>query len=102
MSISSLTAHLPATAGALPDLFRRNDGLAARGDEATASPGAGDPTFTHDEQRALSTRASDDTTRLLARRAALGPLTYGTRMASSDDRTAAPIGMRGAHLDVRG
>ncbi len=102
MPISSLTAQLPATAGALPDLFRRNDTLATRSDESTASPGAGDATSTHEERRALSAGASDDITRLLARRAALGPLTYGTRMASSDDRTAAPIGMRGAHLDVRG
>ncbi len=102
MSISSLTAQLPATAGALPDLFRRNDGLAARADEPSSSPRAGDQASSPDEQRAFGARSSDETTRLLARRAALGPLTYGARMASSDDRTAAPIGMRGAHLDVRG
>jgi hypothetical protein len=102
MSISSLTAQLPATAGALPDLFRRNDGLTARGDDTSTSPTVGDRTGARDEQRALSARDSDDITRQLARRAALGPLTYGTRMQSPDDRAAAPIGMRGAHLDVRG
>ncbi len=102
MSISSLTAQLPATAGALPDLFRRGDGLTARGDDTPTSPTAGDPTSARDEQHSLAARVSDDITRQLARRAALGPLTYGTRMPSSDDRTAAPIGMRGAHLDVRG
>ncbi len=102
MSLSSLTAQLPATAGALPDLFRRNDRVTDRGDDPTTSPRTADDTSTRDEQQALAARASDDTTRLLARRVALGPLTYGTRMASTDDRTAAPIGMRGAHLDVRG
>jgi hypothetical protein len=55
-----------------------------------------------DEQRALAARTSDDTARLLARRAALGPLTYGRRMMPVDAPPAAPIGMRGAHLDVRG
>jgi hypothetical protein len=102
MSLSTLTAQLPATAGALPDLFRRTDRMAERGDDTTPAPRAGDDALAGDEQRALAARASDDTTRLLARRMALGPLTYGARMASTDDRTAAPIGMRGAHLDVRG
>jgi hypothetical protein len=102
MTLSSLSAQLPATAGALPDLFRRTDRMSDRGDDATTSPRAGDDASASDEQRSLATRASDDTTRLLARRVALGPLTYGARMASTDDRTAAPIGMRGVHLDVRG
>jgi hypothetical protein len=102
MSIASLTAQLPATAGALPDLFRRADSLTARGDDTSTSPASGDPTNARDEQRALAARVSDDITRQLARRAALGPLTYGARMPSPTDRTAAPIGMRGAHLDVRG
>ncbi len=101
MAISPLTAQLPALAGALPDLFRRNDGAAVRGDEPAQASTAADAS-TNDEQRTLAARTSDDTTRLLARRAALGPLTYGRRMMTADAPAAAPIGMRGAHLDVRG
>ncbi|MDZ7630624.1 MAG: hypothetical protein U5K74_04485 [Gemmatimonadaceae bacterium] len=102
MAITPLTAQLPSLAGALPDLFRRSDGAPVRGDDA-APQGAGDPaTPAHDEQRALAARASDDTVRMLARRAALGPLTYGRRMVPTDAPAPAPIGMRGAHLDVRG
>ena len=105
MAIAPLTAQLPSLAGALPDLFRRNDSTSVRGDDApshqSANASAGDPTH-GDEQRALAARTSDDAARLFARRAALGPLTYGRRMAPSDAPSAAPIGMRGAHLDVRG
>ncbi len=105
MAIAPLTAQLPSLAGALPDLFRRNDSTSVRGDDAStnsaSNPTAGDPT-SGDEHRALAARTSDDTAQLFARRAALGPLTYGRRMASSDAPPAAPIGMRGAHLDVRG
>ncbi len=102
MSVSPLTAQLPALAGALPDLFRRNDGATVRGDEPAQQPNTAADASTNDEQRALSARTSEDTTRLLARRAALGPLTYGRRMMTADAPAAAPIGMRGAHLDVRG
>lgn len=101
MAISPLTAQLPSLAGALPDLFRRKDGGMVRSDESQAAGTTADPSL-NDEQRALSARASEDTTRMLARRAALGPLTYGRRPAPTDAPTSAPIGMRGAHLDVRG
>jgi hypothetical protein len=101
MAIAALTAQLPSLAGALPDLFRRNDGSPVRADDATHAGAKGDPS-TGDDQRAMSARTTDDTTRLLARRAALGPLTYGRRTAPADAPAAAPIGMRGAHLDVRG
>ncbi len=103
MALASLTAQLPSLAGALPDLFRRADSAPLRGDESAAASNstAGDPS-TRDDQRALAASTSDDTARLFARRAALGPLTYGRRMATSDAPPAAPVGMRGAHLDVRG
>ena len=101
MAIAPLTAQLPSLAGTLPDLFRRKDGGVVRGDESQTT-GTGADASLNDDQRALSARASEDTTRMLARRAALGPLTYGRRPAQADAPTAAPIGMRGAHLDVRG
>ena len=101
MAISPLTAQLPNVAGALPDLFRRKDAVAIRGDDGAAQHAATDAA-TPDEQSAMTARTSDDTTRMLARRAALGPLTYGRRMMTADAPAAAPIGMRGAHLDVRG
>jgi hypothetical protein len=101
MALSPLTAQLPNVAGALPDLFRRKDAVAVRGDETAAQNTAADAATT-DEQRAMTARTSEDTTRMLARRAALGPLTYGRRMMAADAPAAAPIGMRGAHLDVRG
>jgi hypothetical protein len=102
MPLAPLTAQLPSLTGALPDLFRRPD-ASVRRDEGTGAPqtAAGDPSGA-DTHRALDARAPDDATRLLARRAALGPLTYGRRMPASDDSPAVPIGMRGAHLDVRG
>lgn len=104
MALSPLTAQLPAHAGALPDLFRRNDPLASRSDDAALARGTDDTQREPqgDEQRALSAGRSDDTTRILARRAALGPITYGRRMESAGALPSAPIGMRGAHLDVRG
>ncbi len=102
MAISALTAQLPALAGALPDLFRRNDSAPIRGDDAPAAANTAADASTPDEQRAMTARASDDTTRMLARRAALGPLTYGRRAMPVDAPAAAPIGMRGVHLDVRG
>ncbi|HYW49278.1 MAG TPA: hypothetical protein VE861_01660 [Gemmatimonadaceae bacterium] len=100
MSISSLTSGLPST---LPDLFRRTEGAPARGDDAGASGNATDAA-NPDDQRALAARSNttEDTTRLLARRAALGPLTYGRRAVPANAPAAAPIGMRGALLDVRG
>ncbi|MBC7843027.1 MAG: hypothetical protein H7099_11975 [Gemmatimonadaceae bacterium] len=102
MAVSALTAQLPALAGALPDLFRRNDSAPIRGDESHAAASTASDASTTDEQRAMTARNSDDTTRLLARRAALGPLTYGRRALPVDAPAAAPIGMRGVHLDVRG
>jgi hypothetical protein len=104
VALSQLTAQLPAHAGALPDLFRRNDALASRSEDPAPARGADDPSREprDDEQRALSAGRSDDTTRMLARRAALGPITYGRRMESAGALPSAPIGMRGAHLDVRG
>lgn len=101
MAMNALTAQLP---GVLPDLFRRPENSPARTDDATATP-AGNTAANatqQDEQRALATRTSDDTSRLLARRAALGPLTYGRSTMPAAAPAAAPIGMRGAHLDVRG
>ncbi len=100
MSISSLTSGLPST---LPDLFRRTEAAPARADDATVSGSSTDAAHS-DDQRALSARSgtTEDTTRLLARRAALGPLTYGRRAMPADAPAAAPIGMRGALLDVRG
>ena len=98
MAITALTAQLP---GALPDLFRRTDGVPARNDDGTAASAT--TTDAHaDDQRTQASRTTDDTTRLLARRAALGPLTYGRSMLTAAVPAAAPIGMRGAHLDVRG
>ncbi len=102
MAISALTAQLPSLAGALPDLFRRNDAAVIRGDESQLDARTTDDAGTADDQRAMHARRSEDTTRLLARRAALGPLTYGRRMEPAAAPAAAPIGMRGAHLDVRG
>jgi hypothetical protein len=101
MALSPLTAQLPATAGALPDLFRRTENAAVRRDDAGGTA-SGSDAATGDEQRALAARASDDTARLLARRAALGPITYGRRPVAADAPQSAPIGMRGVHLDVRG
>ena len=100
MALSPLTAQLPNVAGALPDLFRRKDAVAVRGDDTAVQHTAADATT--DEQHAMTARTSDDTTRMLARRAALGPLTYGRRMMTVDAPAATPIGMRGALLDVRG
>jgi hypothetical protein len=103
MALAPLTAQLPSLAGTLPDLFRRPD--ATRGDETTRASApqapAGDPA-TDAEPRASSARTSDDAARTVARRAALGPLTYGRRTPATDATPAAPIGMRGIHLDVRG
>lgn len=104
MSTAPLTAQLPTVAGALPDLFRRNDPSSLRDEDAKLSPSNDRATFNarSDEQRALTAGSPDDTDRMLARRAALGPLTYGRRMAPAGAPPVAPIGMRGAHLDVRG
>jgi hypothetical protein len=101
-TISALTAQLPTLAGALPDLFRRNDTAPIQGDEPHAAPSTSADTSTAEEQRAMNARSTEDATRLQARRLALGPLTYGRRMVAADVPAAAPIGMRGAHLDVRG
>lgn len=101
MAMNALTAQLP---GVLPDLFRKPEQAPSRTDDA-AAPSQGNTTAngaTSEEQRALATRTTDDTARLLARRAALGPLTYGRSMMPAAAPAAAPIGMRGAHLDVRG
>ena len=103
MPISALTAQLPSLAGALPDLFRRNEPALIRGDDAQPDTRASaDTSNTDDPRGAMHARSADDTTRLLARRAALGPLTYGRRMAQADLPAAAPVGLRGTHLDVRG
>jgi hypothetical protein len=101
MALTALTAQLPGT---LPDLFRRPDSAPARTDDAMSSgTSATATTAMHaDGQRAQTARIADDTTRMLARHAALGPLTYGRSMLSAAAPAAAPIGMRGAHLDVRG
>jgi hypothetical protein len=107
MAVSALTAQLPAHAGALPDLFRRADVVAQHDDNTSHAHGKahakahGDPSRA-DDQHALLARASDDDTRMFARRAALGPLTYGRRALPVNAAAAAPIGMRGTHLDVRG
>ena len=102
MAISALTAQLPSLAGALPDLFRRTDSTSVRGDDSRHDARTTDDAGSTDDQRAMHARSSEDTTRLMARRAALGPLTYGRRMEPAAAPAAAPIGMRGAHLDVRG
>ncbi len=101
MAMNALTAQLP---GVLPDLFRRPENAPARTDDAAGATGTNTAATAaqSDEQRALATRTTDDTSRLLARRAALGPLTYGRSMSPAAAPAAAPIGMRGAHLDVRG
>jgi hypothetical protein len=103
VSISSLTATLPSLTGSLPDLFRRGDVPAPRGDDASA-PSHADASSV-DDRRArhpMLAQAHEDTARALARRAALGPLTYGRRSELVDSPAAAPAGMRGAYLDVRG
>lgn len=100
MSISSLTAQLPQLPGTMPDLFRRGDSIAIRGEESRPTDAASDGSS--GDQRALLARGSDDAALLLARRAALGPLTYGRRSMPADAPPAAPSGMRGVHLDVRG
>ena len=102
MAMNVLTASLP---GVLPDLFRRPEQAPARTDDATPSTPTATGTATAapgDEQRTLAARTTDDTNRLLARRAALGPLTYGRSTMPAAAPAAPPIGMRGAHLDVRG
>lgn len=101
MAMSALTAQLPSLAGALPDLFRRNDPGTIRSDDAMSDARGTSDALT-DDQRALHARTNDDATRQLPRRAVLGPLTYGRRMASADLPAAAPVGLRGAFLDVRG
>ena len=98
MSAGSLTASLPSLSGSLPDLFRRSDAATVSSDDGRVHA---DTTPSGDQQRA-GTRATDDPARQLARHAALGPLTYGRRRAFLAADTAAPIGLRGAHLDVRG
>lgn len=100
MSISSLTAQLPQLPGTMPDLFRRGDSIAIRGDDSKPTESA--PDASSGEQRSLLTRGSDDAALLLARRAALGPLTYGRRSMPANAPAVAPSGMRGVHLDVRG
>lgn len=104
MALSPLTAQLPGQAGALPDLFRRTDAASARpGDTGIGADAPGVRSDAgRDDPRALSAGTSDDTTRLLARHAALGPLTYGRRMVPFNAPASVPVGMRGAHLDVRG
>ena len=103
MALSPLTSQLPALAGSLPDLFRRPDAAARVVDGGTARPdSATDGTDDAAQQRARAAGPGDDVTRLLARRAALGPLTYGRRMVPADAPAAAPSGLRGVHLDVRG
>jgi hypothetical protein len=102
VAVSALTAQLPSLAGSLPDLFRRNDSGAVRGDDATADARRTDDASTADDSRMLHARPHDDNTRPLTRRTVLGPLTYGRRMASAELPAAAPVGLRGANLDVRG
>lgn len=104
MAMAPLTSQLPTLAGTLPDLFRRPDatsraldGAATRTDAMATDAGDGDA-----QQRAQGTGTNEDLSRLLARRAALGPLTYGRRMVATDAPAAAPAGLRGVHLDVRG
>jgi len=99
MALTALTAQLPGT---LPDLFRRPESAPARTDDGMSSGTSATATMHADEPRAQAARIADDTTRMLARHAALGPLTYGRSMMSAAAPAAAPIGMRGAHLDVRG
>ncbi len=98
MAINALTAQLP---GALPDLFCRTETMPTRTDDGAAT-GTTTADAQGDESRAHASRTTDDTTRMLARRAALGPLTYGRSTMPAAAPAAAPIGMRGAHLDVRG
>ena len=103
MSIGSISGGaLPSIAGTLPDLFRRPDDAApSRGDEAPlASRNGGDGP--RDERATGAARTPDDTTRMLARHAALGPLTYGRRPDAVAAQSSAPISHRGALLDVRG
>ncbi len=102
MAVSPLTAQLPALAGALPDLFRRHDNAASRADEPPVFADSASDAPNTDERRATTARSPEETTRMLARRAALGPLTYGRRTVLADAPAAAPVGMRGTHLDVRG
>ena len=102
MAISALTAQLPSLAGALPDLFRRGDAGVIRGDEPQSDARTATDSASDDDQRAMHARTADNTSRMLARRAALGPLTYGRRMVPANTPAAVPVGMRGAHLDVRG
>ena len=103
MALSPLTAQLPSLAGTLPDLVRRADSLAPRAGDS----GAGDSAtlradLDRDDAPAATDHRSDDTARMLARHAALGPLTYARRMVPFDAPASAPVGMRGANLDVRG
>jgi hypothetical protein len=99
MSVSSLAASLPSLAGTLPDLFRRADTPSAFTDSTRAPADAQHG----DESRGQASAPPDDTARQLARRAALGPLTYERRTTSRSAPLAPPpLGMRGAHLDVRG
>lgn len=106
MVISPLTAQLPSLVGSLPDLFRRPGAASGWPADGSTPTGTGAGTTaesaTDEQQRAFLARANDETTRLLARRAALGPLTYGRRALPADAPAAAPVGMRGTHLDVRG
>jgi hypothetical protein len=99
VALSALTTQLP---NSLPDLFRRPESAAVRADDRPVAAQATADTSHPDDRAALAARTTDDTTRMLARRAALGPLTYGRSMLPAAAPDAAPIGMRGAHLDVRG
>lgn len=101
MALSPIPAALPSLAGTLPDLFRRTDDAAPRTDDVRAQTATLDRHDSRDAD-AGETRTSEDVTRMIARHAALGPLTYGRRAMTAAAAPAAPISLRGAHLDVRG
>jgi hypothetical protein len=99
-ALAPLGASLPSLPGTLPDLFRRGEATTARDEPSPAAQlTSGEPR--NDEPRTRGSN-SDEITRAISRRAALGPLTYGRRMVAADAPASGPIGMRGVHLDVRG
>jgi hypothetical protein len=100
MGLSSIMTQLPSLHTGLADARRAPDAAGGREDAPVRDRAADDRA--PDAQAALVARG-DDAAQRLARRAALGPLTYGRHAVAADLPATAPlIGLRGAHLDVRG
>jgi hypothetical protein len=99
MALSSMMSPLPTLGSQLPDLLRAPDRTPVRREDAGIPESANEAAQRENDPAAPRT---DDSAHLIARRVALGPITYGRRAITADTSAAAPIGLRGVHLDVRG